>query len=64
MYISPTHGYTDVNQVIDTKHLLMVILIDVLSLTIELNSNRSAGRLPIECGLTCVVPCIGCGDPG
>ena len=38
--------------------------IDVVSLTIELNSNGSVSRQPIEAGLACVVPCIGCRDLG
>ena len=36
----------------------------VMSLTIELNSNGSGGRLPTEAGLACIVPCIGCRDVG
>jgi len=34
------------------------------SLTIELNSNGSVDRLPIEAGSTCIVPSIGCRDLG
>ena len=32
--------------------------------TIELNDNSALGRLPIEAGLACVVPCIGSRDLG
>ena len=36
----------------------------VMSLTIELNSNVSGGRLPTEAGMADIVPCIGCRDLG
>ena len=34
------------------------------TLTIELNSNGSVGRLSIETGMACIIPCIGCRDLG
>ena len=36
----------------------------VMSLTIELNSSGSVGRLPTEAGTACILPCIGCRDLG
>ena len=45
-----------------SQHSIATYHVYTESLTIELNSNGSGGRLPIEAGTARIVPCIGCRD--